>query len=69
MINHLSGVGAIYLTVIALLPIVVGFIWKVPSNIALSGTSLLIVVGVAIETAKQIEGRVVKRRYQGFLDL
>lgn len=69
LINRLSGVGAIYLTVIALLPIVVGFIWNVPGNIALSGTSLLIVVGVAIETAKQIEGRMVKRRYQGFLNL
>lgn len=69
MINRLSGVGAIYLTVIALLPIVVSFIWKVPGNIALSGTSLLIVVGVAIETAKQIEGRMIKRRYQGFLNL
>ena len=35
--------------------------------ISLSGTSLLIVVGVAIETAKQVEGRVIKRRYQGFI--
>ncbi|MCR8969711.1 preprotein translocase subunit SecY [Facklamia sp. 7083-14-GEN3] len=69
LINRLSGVGSIYLTVIALLPIVVSFIWKVPANIALSGTSLLIVVGVAIETAKQIEGRMIKRRYQGFLNL
>ena len=36
-------------------------------NISLSGTSILIVVGVAIETTKQIEGRMVKRRYKGFL--
>ncbi|GAB7232070.1 preprotein translocase subunit SecY [Facklamia hominis] len=69
LINRLSGVGSIYLSIVALLPIVVGFIWKIPSNIALSGTSLLIVVGVAIETAKQIEGRIVKRRYQGFLHI
>lgn len=66
-INRLSGVGALYLTTIAILPIVAGFIWNIPTNIALSGTSLLIVVGVAMETAKQIEGRMVKRRYQGFL--
>ena len=66
-INRLSGVGALYLTTIAILPIVAGFIWDIPMNIALSGTSLLIVVGVAMETAKQIEGRMVKRRYQGFL--
>ncbi|WP_124058141.1 preprotein translocase subunit SecY [Vaginisenegalia massiliensis] len=67
LINRLSGVGALYLTLIAVLPILAGFIWKVPMNISLSGTSLLIVVGVAIETAKQIEGRMVKRRYQGFI--
>ncbi|MGO4937679.1 preprotein translocase subunit SecY [Fundicoccus sp. Sow4_H7] len=69
LINRLSGVGALYLTLIAVLPLVSGFIWEVPINISLSGTSLLIVVGVAIETAKQIEGRMVKRRYVGFLNL
>lgn len=69
LINRLSGVGALYLTLIAVLPLVSGFIWEVPMNISLSGTSLLIVVGVAIETAKQIEGRMVKRRYVGFLNL
>lgn len=68
-INHLSGLGSLYLTLIAVLPIVGRFLWNIPSNIALSGTSLLIVVGVAIETAKQIEGRMAKRRYTGFLQL
>ncbi|MCW6676038.1 preprotein translocase subunit SecY [Aerococcaceae bacterium NML180378] len=67
VINALSSLGALYLTVIALLPIVAGMIWQLPSNLSLGGTSLLIVVGVAIETAKQIEGRMVKRRYQGFI--
>ncbi|MDO4775075.1 MAG: preprotein translocase subunit SecY [Aerococcaceae bacterium] len=67
VINALSSLGALYLTVIALLPIVAGMIWSLPSNLSLGGTSLLIVVGVAIETAKQIEGRMVKRRYQGFI--
>lgn len=67
VINRLSGVGALYLTLIAVLPILAGVFWDVSSRISLSGTSLLIVVGVAIETAKQIEGRIIKRRYQGFL--
>ena len=67
IINRLSGVGALYLTLIAVLPIAAGFIWPVSARISLSGTSLLIVVGVAIETAKQIEGRIIKRRYQGFI--
>lgn len=67
IINALSSVGALYLTVIAMLPIIASMIWDLPENLSLSGTSLLIVVGVAIETAKQIEGRMVKRRYQGFI--
>ena len=67
MINRLSGVGSLYLTLIAVLPIVIGFFYKIPMNMSLSGTSLLIVVGVGIETAKQIEGRVTTRRYKVFL--
>lgn len=67
LLNRLSFVGAVYLTLIAIIPIAAGFIWEIPMTVSLSGTSLLIVVGVAIETAKQIEGRMVKRRYKGFL--
>lgn len=67
VINRLSFVGALYLTLIAVLPIVIGFFTNVSTSISLSGTSLLIVVGVAIETAKQIEGRITKRQYTGFL--
>ncbi|MGX7106294.1 preprotein translocase subunit SecY [Hutsoniella sourekii] len=68
-INRLSFVGALYLTLIAIIPILAGMIWKVPTSMALSGTSLLIVVGVGIETAKQIEGQMLRRRYKGFLYL
>lgn len=68
-INRLSFVGALYLTVVAILPILSGYIWDVPMNFALSGTSLLIVVGVAIDTMHNIEGRMVTRRYKGFLYL
>ena len=67
VLNHLSGLGALYLVLIAVTPLALGFFVKIPMTISLSGTSLLIVVGVAIETAKQIEGRLVKRRYKGFL--
>ncbi len=68
-LNRLSGVGSLYLVVIAVLPIVLSFFVKLPMTMSLSGTSLLIVVGVAIETAKQVEGRMLKRRYKGFLYL
>lgn len=67
IINHLSGVGAVYLAVIAVLPILVGYFTNLPTNLALTGTSLLIVVGVGIETSKQIEGRITQRQYKGFL--
>lgn len=69
LLNRLSFVGAIYLVIIAITPIVAGLIWNIPTNISLAGTSLLIVVGVSMETAKQIEGRMLKRRYQGFLHI
>ena len=68
-LNRLSGVGSLYLVIIAVLPIVLSFFVKLPMTMSLSGTSLLIVVGVAIETAKQVEGRMLKRRYKGFLYL
>ena len=67
VLNRLSGLGSLYLVIIAVAPIALSFFVKLPMTISLSGTSLLIVVGVAIETAKQIEGRLVKRRYKGFL--
>lgn len=67
VLNRLSGLGSLYLVIIAVAPIALSFFVQLPMTISLSGTSLLIVVGVAIETAKQIEGRLVKRRYKGFL--
>ncbi len=69
ILNRLSFVGALYLTVIAISPMIANFFAPIPMNLALSGTSILIVVGVGIETAKQIEGRITQRSYQGFLYL
>ena len=67
VINRLSTVGSIYLGLVALTPIVAASLFQLPSGVALGGTSLLIVVGVALETAKQIEGKLMKRNYQGFI--
>ncbi|AMB99130.1 preprotein translocase subunit SecY [Aerococcus urinaehominis] len=67
VINRLSSVGSIFLMAIATLPLVGSYLFNLPQNIALSGTSLLIVVGVALDTAKQIEGRLIKRQYVGFI--
>ncbi|MGY3724142.1 protein translocase subunit secY/sec61 alpha [Granulicatella balaenopterae] len=68
LLLRLSTVGAFYLGLIAILPMIASALWSLPRGIMLGGTSLLIVVGVAIEVNRQIEGRTVKRRYQGFIE-
>ncbi len=67
MINRLSTVGSVYLMIIALLPIIASMLWDLPSSIALGGTSLLIVVGVALNTKEELEGLLSKRSYLGFI--
>ncbi|MBV7391357.1 MULTISPECIES: preprotein translocase subunit SecY [Enterococcus] len=68
ILMRLSVVGALFLGLIALLPIIAQMVWDLPQSIGLGGTSLLIVVGVALETAKQLQGLMLKRRYVGFMD-
>lgn len=58
--------GAVFLALIAVLPTLVLLTTKIP-NVQFGGTSLLIVVGVALETMKQIESHLVMRHYQGFM--
>ena len=67
MLIRLSTVGAIYLSLISLLPIVASSLFNLPSSIALGGTSLLIVVGVALDSMRQLEGLLSKKSYQGFI--
>ena len=66
---RLTLAGALFLGVIALMQYYVGDIAGVPSNIysLVGGTSLLIVVGVALETMQQLEGHLVMRHYEGFI--
>ena len=59
-------IGALFLGVIALLPIVVGSIGGI--SVSLGGTSVLILVGVALDTVKAIESQMMMRYYKGFLD-
>ncbi|MEN2466597.1 preprotein translocase subunit SecY [Ornithinibacillus sp. FSL M8-0202] len=67
VINRLTFVGAIFLAAVSVLPIVFGKLAGLPQSIQIGGTSLLIVVGVAIQTMKQLEGQLVKRHYKGFI--
>jgi preprotein translocase subunit SecY len=60
--------GATYLSVLAALPMVVGLIFTdLPSSVQIGGTSLMIVVGVAIETYKQIKTASQSQEYHGFM--
>ncbi|MBE6153448.1 MAG: preprotein translocase subunit SecY [Firmicutes bacterium] len=64
VLSRLTVVGAIFLAVIAGLPIIFTNLSKLPSSITIGGTGLLIVVGVALETYKQLESSVVSRNYK-----
>lgn len=63
-ISRLTIVGSIFLTIIAVLPVLISKISSLPSTVTIGGTGLLIVVGVAIETYKQMESSLLARSYK-----
>ena len=67
VLNKITLFGALYLSVIAILPIVTGNLFGY-SNLAIGGTSIIIVVGVALETVKAMEAQMLMRHYKGFLE-
>ncbi|WP_062349849.1 preprotein translocase subunit SecY [Bacillus kwashiorkori] len=67
VLYRLTFVGSIFLAVIAVLPVFFTSIANLPSSVQIGGTSLLIVIGVALETMKQLESQLVKRHYKGFI--
>ncbi len=70
MLNKITLFGSIYLGIIAVTPILVDTFSNAASmtGISLGGTSIIIVVGVAIETIRAIEAQMIMRNYKGFLD-
>ena len=64
VISKLTIVGGLFLVIISALPIVFSALSNLPSSVTIGGTSLLIVVGVALETYKQLEGSLVARNYK-----
>jgi len=68
VINKIVIFGAVYLAVVALLPIVGGNLMNSVRNLAIGGTSVIIVVGVALETVKALEAQMLMRHYKGVLD-
>ena len=67
VLNKITLFGAIYLSVIAILPIVTGNLSGM-SALGIGGTSVIIVVGVALETVKAMEAQMMMRHYKGFLE-
>jgi preprotein translocase subunit SecY len=65
ILNRITLPGSIFLATIAILPAIAGAVWNI--NIAFSGVSILIVVGVSLETMKQIESQLTMRNYEGIL--
>ena len=66
ILSRITLLGALFLSVVAILPIIVGNVGKI--NIALGGTSMLILVGVALDTVRSLESQMMMRHYKGFLD-
>ena len=70
VLSKVTLFGALYLAVIALTPLIVSFCSETARNsgVSLGGTSIIIVVGVALETVKALESQILMRHYKGFLE-
>ncbi|MEE0265226.1 MAG: preprotein translocase subunit SecY [Acutalibacteraceae bacterium] len=67
ILSRITLIGALFLAVIAIVPIIYGKLTGM-SAMSLGGTSIIIVVGVCLETVKQMESQMMMRHYKGFLD-
>jgi preprotein translocase subunit SecY len=68
VMSRITLTGAIFLAIISVLPVFFGTLAGLPRSVQLGGTSLLIVIGVALDTMKQIESQLIKRHYKGFIN-
>ena len=68
LLKKLATVGSVFLAFISLTPIAAQQIFELSSGIALGGTSLLILISTGIESMKQLEGYLLKRKYVGFMN-
>ena len=67
VLNKVTLFGAVYLGIVAILPLLIGKIIDNPS-LSIGGTSVIIVVGVALETVQALESQMLMRQYKGFLE-
>jgi len=72
ILSRMTLIGALLLSVVAMFPIIysqiAGLFTENGMNLAVGGTSIIIMVGVALETQKQLESQMMMRHYKGFLD-
>lgn len=66
VLKHIIFIGAVGLSIVAIIPIIFNGLFG--ANVSFGGTSIIIVVGVVIETLKQVESQMMVRNYKGFLD-
>ncbi len=67
ILSKITFIGSVFLIIIALLPVILGIATDI-TGITIGGTSLLIVVGVALEIYQQLEAQIMMRHYKGFLE-
>ena len=67
-LNKITLIGAIFLGIIAIFPIILALMFPSLSGISIGGTTILIVVGVALETVRTLESQIMMRHHPGFLD-
>jgi len=67
ILNRITLAGALFLAAVSIMPVFFSSLAGLPATVTIGGTALLIVVGVALETMKQINSQLVKRHYKGFI--
>jgi len=67
VLSRITASGSLYLSIVAIIPFIALILFQASQNFPFGGTSILIVVGVGLDTAKQIESQLQQRSYEGFL--
>jgi preprotein translocase subunit SecY len=67
VLSRLTAAGSLYLGLIALIPLIAVGLLDANQQFPLGGTSILIMVGVGLDTVKQLESQLQQRNYEGFL--
>lgn len=68
VLNRITFLGALFLVFVAVLPYLLPMVTNLPNSVSVGGTGIIIVVGVALETMKDLEGQLTQRAYRGFVN-